>query len=172
MTGMLVGFVRSYTPSSKKLRKELLQECDQMWHSIDRQELFRILNYFKMRGLIKEIQRSDQKTTIALTQKGYIYGMKRQLPFLEIKKQERWDKKWRVVIFDIPEEKKNARDALRRMLKKLGFVELQKSVFIFPYPCEKEIAMVVQYFCAQSYIHYLESTVKDDTNIKKFFQLS
>ncbi len=44
--------------------------------------------------------------------------------------EERWDRKWRVVIFDIPETNKRIRQALRETLKVLEFWPLQKSVWI------------------------------------------
>ena len=48
----------------------------------------------------------------------------------------KWDGQWRVVILDIPEENKKARDALRYILKKANFVCLKNSVWISPYPLE------------------------------------
>src|SRR3989304_9555308 len=50
-----------------------------------------------------------------------------------------WDGKWRVVFFDIPEKDKKRRDGLRKYLGKLGFRQYQRSVFICPYNCEKEV---------------------------------
>lgn len=50
-----------------------------------------------------------------------------------------WDKKWRVVIFDIPERKRNQREGLRRKLKELGFGMLQESVWITPFPIANEL---------------------------------
>lgn len=47
---------------------------------------------------------------------------------------------WRVIIFDIPESNKGKRELLRSKLKEFDFKMLQKSVFISPYVCEKEIA--------------------------------
>lgn len=44
-----------------------------------------------------------------------------------------WDKKWRIVIFDIPEAKRNSRNNLRRYLKMLGFGKVQRSIWISPY---------------------------------------
>lgn len=43
---------------------------------------------------------------------------------------DNWDGKWRIVIFDIPEQKRLIRDLFRRNLKKWGFRHLQKSVWI------------------------------------------
>ena len=44
--------------------------------------------------------------------------------------EESWDNKWRIVIFDIPEQKRTIRNLFRRNLKKWGFKPLQKSVWI------------------------------------------
>jgi len=52
----------------------------------------------------------------------------------------KWDKKWRLTIFDIPEEMHKERVKFRKKIKSLGFEMIQKSVFIFPYPCEEEVA--------------------------------
>lgn len=41
-----------------------------------------------------------------------------------------WNGKWRIVIFDIPEQKRIIRNMFRRNLKKWGFKNLQKSVWI------------------------------------------
>jgi len=47
-----------------------------------------------------------------------------------------WDGYWRIVILDLPEERKNEREALRYLLKKAGFVCLKNSVWISMYPYE------------------------------------
>ena len=50
------------------------------------------------------------------------------------------------VIFDIPEKKKPAREALREKLKDLGMKKLQHSIWITPFPCEKEINLIKTVF--------------------------
>ena len=47
-----------------------------------------------------------------------------------------WDGNWRIVILDLPEERKNEREALRYLLKKAGFVCVKNSVWISVYPYE------------------------------------
>lgn len=47
-----------------------------------------------------------------------------------------WDGKWRIVILDVPESKKEVRNALRYILKKANFTCLKNSVWISPYPFE------------------------------------
>ncbi len=49
----------------------------------------------------------------------------------------RWDGKWRLVAFDIPEDIREARDALRFVLKKAGFLLLQQSIWVHPCDCEE-----------------------------------
>jgi DNA-binding transcriptional regulator PaaX len=64
---------------------------------------------------------------------------------LAMKQSSRWDGKWRIVLFDVPDEQKSARDAFATGLKRAGFVRLQKSVFISPYPCEEELRAYAEY---------------------------
>lgn len=58
---------------------------------------------------------------------------------------KKWDGYWRVVIFDIPQEYSKKRNILRRRLQWWGLHMLQKSIFVFPYSCEKELG----YLCSQ-----------------------
>lgn len=52
----------------------------------------------------------------------------------------KWDGKWRMVIFDIPEISRSKRDGLRRKLKELGFAQWQKSVYITPFDVAQDLA--------------------------------
>lgn len=54
----------------------------------------------------------------------------------------RWDKRWRVVMFDITEKHRALRNTLRRELVAYGFVMLQASVWVYPYPCEEFIVLL------------------------------
>ena len=56
-------------------------------------------------------------------------------------KQKKWDGRWRVVLFDIPERRRGARNRLRVFMQEYGFVRLQDSVWIYPYDCEDLIAL-------------------------------
>jgi len=46
----------------------------------------------------------------------------------------RWDKLWRIVIYDIPEEYRIMRQKLQYKLKSLSFGQWQKSVWVTPHP--------------------------------------
>lgn len=49
-------------------------------------------------------------------------------------REQKWDGKWRLCLFDVPEKDKKLRYAMRRRLKEWGFVMLQKSVWLSPFP--------------------------------------
>lgn len=55
----------------------------------------------------------------------------------KFKKCRRKDNKWRLVVFDVPEKKRGARNKLRSVLKIYGFKRYQKSVWLYPYPIPK-----------------------------------
>lgn len=91
---------------------------------------FRSLIYQSIKnGLIKK---SVDKKTYKLTGKGF-KKIRKNFPLLDYKNKA-WDKKWRIAFFDIQEIRKGLRNALRKRLKELGFVMLQKSVWISPHP--------------------------------------
>lgn len=77
-----------------------------------------------------------------LTPKGTAVLQKLELKDYKIKKPRRWDKKWRVLIFDIPEKRKYTRNLVRITLHRIGFVRLQDSVWVYPYDCEELVVLI------------------------------
>ncbi|MBI2062549.1 MAG: CRISPR-associated endonuclease Cas2 [Candidatus Yanofskybacteria bacterium] len=84
-----------------------------------------------------------------------------------------WDHKWRVIIFDIPQELHQKRNRFRAKLKTLGFYMIQKSVFVFPYPCEDEVARYCGQLKVNDYINILtaEKLGYVDHEVRKFYNL-
>jgi CRISPR-associated endonuclease Cas2 len=74
---------------------------------------------------------NPKKCQFFLTKKTEKY-LKTKYPHLYFNKQN-WDKKLRLVIFDVQEINRFKRNQLRRLLKQLGFIMLQKSVWLSPY---------------------------------------
>ncbi len=99
----------------------------------------------KERGLINFEKKGD-KTFVRLTKKGEQALLKYRLRESVIKKPKKWDKKWRMIIFDIKEKRRLIRDELRNELVNLGFLRLQDSVWVYPYECEEIIIMLKSYF--------------------------
>lgn len=69
--------------------------------------------------------------------------IKRDFPLFAIQKRK-WDRKWRLVIFDIEEASKKIREKFRYKLREVGFGMLQKSVFISPYDIAKDFAEFIE----------------------------
>ena len=86
-------------------------------------------------GYVKMIQ-SDNKSYLKLTKKG-----KKKLNCIKLEGSgvlvpTAWDGLWRIIILDIPEERKNEREALRYLLKKADFTCIKNTVWISPHPYE------------------------------------
>lgn len=83
----------------------------------------------------------------------------------------RWDGTWFMVAFDIPVELLRARDALRHALKRLGFVEFQKSVYVYPFGCESEIDFIIDHFGITPFVSYFYAAdLNRDTELRGRFQ--
>ena len=88
------------------------------------------------------------------------------------RKPKVWDKKWRVVMFDIPEKKKKLRDLIRSNLKRLGFIQIQASVWIFPYPCEEIVTIIKSEFGFNKEVLYLIANhFEEDSFLRKKFKI-
>lgn len=155
---------------SRSGRREIYQRSDKIWFSMDRKLLFAELSRLRLRGLIKVMQSKDIYK-LDMTRAGFTNRLKRQFKMLQINKPRRWDKVWRLVMFDVPESLKPHREILRNKLKKLGFAEFQKSVFAYPYPCNKEINYVINFLEISEYVWYLETKIQPDKNLRIKFNL-
>lgn len=60
--------------------------------------------------------------------------------------RQRWDGRFRVVVFDVAEKQKKDREFVRGKLKSLGFVMLQESVWVSPFAVEKSLVSYFEQF--------------------------
>jgi hypothetical protein len=112
----------------------------------------RDLKRLQARECLAYYELPDGSLKIVLKSRGRQIALRYKFNELRIKIPPRWDGKWRLVMFDIPHTKKSAREALRQKLKELGFYQLQKSVFIFPYECANEIDFISEVFEIRNHI--------------------
>jgi CRISPR-associated endonuclease Cas2 len=90
----------------------------------------------------------------------------------ELNRKKKWDKKWRVIIFDIPETKRFDRDNIRQSLISIGFLRLQNSVWVYPYNCEDLINLLKTYTeTEKNVIYMIVDQIENDEEIKKYFGL-
>ncbi len=138
-------------------------------------------NRWRTKQIIKQIakqkfvtikENKDNTVTVKITQNGIVRALTYHLKSMKLIKPKSWDKKWRVVIFDIPEKYKKIRDIFRARLKQLGLYHLQDSVFVSPYSCLKEIEFLRQLYGVSFTVRYLlVEKIEDDYQIKKYFNL-
>jgi len=123
------------------------------------------------RGLV-EIKEDKDYKRLKLTDKGKRLLLKYELEGLAQDKPKNWDKKYRVVIFDISEQMKKTRDHLRRMLQSFGFVCLQDSVWVYPYECQEIIDLLKQYLNLKNEVLYMSvDSIENDKWLKEEFKL-
>jgi len=96
-----------------------------------------------------------------------------QLEEYALKKPRRWDGKWRVLIFDIPEYRKGLRDKIRRTLEMIGFVRLQDSVWVYPYDCEDLITLLKADFrVGKDVLYLIVDSIENDKYLRAEFNLT
>lgn len=98
--------------------------------------------YLKKTLFCNQFIKDDQTSGLSLLETGR-NKLLQQFPLLQWRKQK-WDKRWRVVIYDIPESDRLKRDLLRRWLKRLGFGQWQISVWVSPHPVSDKINRIFE----------------------------
>lgn len=151
------------------------------------------LQVLKLFGIDKKLKRNRQRSIslsrerlleagyIKYQKDGYLSLTKKgedKLQDLEkrnyvLKKPKIWDKKWRVLIFDIKEERRALRDKVRSTLVSVGFVRLQDSVWVFPYDCEDLITLMkVDFEIGNDLLYLIVERIENDFALRKTFGLS
>jgi len=120
-----------------------------------------------------EIQTVNRQIYISLTQEGKKRAGIFQIDKLRITRPKRWDRKWRLLMFDIPQTRKISREALRGKLKELGFLPLQKSVWAYPFECRAEMELLQDFFgLSKDEMRLIAAeNIGDDSGLRQEFKL-
>lgn len=166
---LMAGVALSFTYSPYRQRK-IFKGLVRGWKQINEKKLKYEINNLNRSGWIKSKKNSDGSFSYLLTNKGKLKATHYYFKNI-IKNKVRWDGKYRLVMFDIPEKFKKERDRFRHQLKEFGFYELQKSVFVFPLDCKKEINFLIDFFNFKDHVNYGILELENDDNLRKFFKL-
>ncbi len=154
-TGLVNSFETQYT-YLKKLKQ------------IKRADFTRAVWRMQKQKLLRVVKKGNNKS-LMLTQEGQLLILISKAKNIAVKA---WDGIWRLIIFDIPEDFRDKRDQLRWLLKRNGFVKLQASVFISPYPLNREAIKYLKETKLISFIRILRvDEMDDDEDLKKKFNL-
>lgn len=166
--GLALGLSRSPKTSFK-----IIEGIKEEWKEINRQSLRRAIRSLYKSKLIDEKQNKDGTIILILTDKGKQKALAYDLDEMKIKKPEKWDKKWRVVLFDIPDNRKKIREALRGHLKNMQFYEFQESVFVHPYDCEDEINYLIEFYDIRKFVRFIVAeSLDNELHLKHHFKFS
>jgi len=121
-------------------------------------------------GLVT-FEKRDGKQYARITESG-----RRKFSFeeqkMKLKNKRRWDNRWRVIIFDIPEKRRLVRDRLRQIMSGLGFVRLQDSVWVFPYDCEDFVALLkADLKIGVAVLYLIVEQIENDKHLRVHFDL-
>lgn len=115
----------------------------------------RSINNSRKRLVEKGLLEYSSEGFIQLTKLGRKTLDKIEAKNYAMNKPKKWDKKWRVLIFDIKESRRDLRDKVRNTLIFIGFVRLQNSVWVYPYDCEDLITLLKADFAIGKEVLYM-----------------
>lgn len=136
-----------------------------------KRRLTQTIDRLKKQKLVQIVEKSGQ-VIVRITDKGRVRALQYKLDDMKIDKPKMWDRKWRIVTFDIPEKVKKARDLFRSHLKMMGFYNLQESVWVHPYPCFNQIEYLRQIYGVGINVSYiLAEKIEQSEDLLDFFKL-
>lgn len=151
--------------SPRQLRRQALEGF--FGSTYPHQRVGLALSSLKYRGYV-----AVRDGVITLTPKGRDRVKGQQLGTIALDTTQPWDGRWRVIIWDVPEQKRAQRDRVRTILKKLGFVRIQRSVWVTPHPCRDQIAQLRNEVGLAVGLIYLESDfIEDQGRLRRSFKL-
>ena len=169
MAGVALGFTRS-----PRRYFRILRDFRREWKELGASpaEVSRKVQSLRRRNLLYYEKSGGGDWVAKLTHEGVEQARRCRLEDLKIARPARWDGKWRMVMFDIPEDRKRGRDALARVLKNLDFYQFQKSVFIHPFECRSEVKFVAEFFQVTPFVKFaVVSEMEGDNPLRKHFEI-
>lgn len=107
-----------------------------------------------------------------LTAKGTNILRRWQFSDFKLHRPKKWDKKWRVIIFDIPEKKKSTREQIRNLFTQAGLRRLQDSVWVYPYDCEDVLTLLkTDLGVGKNILYLIVEELENDKHLREEFDL-
>lgn len=131
-----------------------------------------VLTRLKKKGEIEFVEQ-DGKYYARLTSKGEnALAFEQQKMKLVGQKTQKWDRRYRLVIFDVPEKRRQTRDRLRYELREVGFLRIQDSAWLYPYACEEFISLLkANLHIGKDVLYAVIEEIEYDAWIRKHFRL-
>lgn len=139
--------------------------------------------------MYKRFKEQAQKSTTRLINKGYlsvdtIEGEK----FLVITEMgrraldravlesavnpQKWDGRWRMIVFDIPERRRATRNHFRQLVSSFGFLKIQGSVWVYPFDCEELIVLLkAELLLGKDLLYAVVESIENDGWMREHFEI-
>lgn len=148
------------------------EHLDYVMPADPKQRLRETMSRMKRKGWIR-FEKIGSKRYPRLTARGHKQMRRVSLGTASIRKPLRWDRRWRMVIFDIEERRKSDRAKIRRLLHQLGFLRLQDSVWVHPHDCEEIIALIkTDMRIGRNVLYVIADAIEFDRPLRQHFGLS
>ena len=160
---MAPGLLMEINKISRRKRRKETEKYREIWRNF---------NSLKKKENLKFVKEEDDCLFYKFSEKGENKVRKFIIDELRISPPKEWDKKWRLIIFDIPEKKRGGRVAFRKKLNDMGFYQCQKSAWIHPFPCLEEIEFVKDVFNLKPFVKiFLVDEMTDGKTLYHFKNL-
>jgi len=160
-TGVVIGTALAF-PGACLLYKEFKKK---QWEDAKKRGLLKSTIKRLEKQKLLSWKEKDGELQLTLEEKGIKKVLKYKIDQLAIKETNRWDGLFRIVSFDIPEDKRIAREMFRKKLIELGFQKLQKSVLVIRFRCKDEIDFLRHSLEIAPYVLYI--VAKDISTVEK-----
>lgn len=132
-----------------------------------------VLSRLAAKGYVRFVTKNGKKHVEVTSAGRRTIDLEIQISMIRSKKPKHWDKRWRMVMFDIPEHRKKDRDQLRRTMIEAGMYCFQDSVWVFPYECEELFTLLKLEMHFGNAVRYaVVEKLENDAEIKKHFKLN
>ena len=172
LSWLLIGGMIAIAATSPYFVKNILEHSQKL-QKYKKKKIVNTFYRLRKEGVI-HIEERNHQIFISLTPEGERKAGMFQLNKLGITRSKRWDGTWWVLLFDIPHKKRFIREALRGKLRELGFVQLQKSVWVHAFPCRAEVELLKKFFglSSQEIRLIVAKDIGETQHLERRFQLS
>lgn len=133
-------------------------------HQVNKNSVNQAISRAKRTGYLREVEQKHSQNNLEVTNSGKLKILK------HLSADKNWDSKWRIVLFDIPEEERKKRNIFRKYLKELGFKQHQLSAWICPFDQTAAIDLIISDLEIEPYVKYLigDSIIGEKELLKEF----
>ncbi len=169
---LLLGGVALSCARSPEKQWKIITGIHAGWQDIKRQATERALDALYESHLIEAKENDDGTLTLVLSENGRKKALTYRVSRIKIAHPDTWNRKWWIVLYDIPEDERVARDAFRDHLTRLGFRKLQHSAGIYPFFCKNELDFIVELLDIRKYVRVIEAEhIDNEAHWKRLFKL-